>query len=506
MAGRKSKGRTNPDAPLAAVAESAAETREAKYIGNKVKVPVNRNTPPKKRPHPHSPSEVAPRLNLLNAHSDDVKADDDASVDMSVSPMSDPKLEEFRMAGLQEGRQLAVNSTPLAIPGSAELAEPGPPDEKEQAIAVPVEQPSQELYYAPVPAPTDIVEFGAPDNDDSGDNDDDNVEEHHPGRKKKKAMQKEALRAAEREAAAADAIPQPVPEPVAETEMFAEPVPEPETLGESVTEPKTFEETVPPVKEEHKRISLPRKLVMLASALLMLFSFSPLLVGVLTPGIIPPFCIGLFFLLIAYNWPKITACKKPWFNKLFTACTIVIIAGITLISFIFGKMYAASAVEPPDIRSDYTVIVLGCKIIGEEPSLMLHDRLEAASEFLLEHPGSYCIVSGGQGDDEPCPEATVMKRYLVDKGISELRIVEERNSFSTKENIENSCSLLDSCNLYEDIVIVSDRFHQYRARRYVEQHDLRCYAVNSETRWYLAMQYWFREMVAVLLQMLGLKN
>ena len=497
MAGRKSKGRTAPDAQLAAAAEGSAEVSEAKYVGNKVKVPVTKNLPPKKRPQPHSPSEVAPRLNVLNARSGEVTPVTDVTPVEFVPPDSDPKLEEYRMAGLRDGRQLVINSTPLAVPGSAELEAVGTeetsvalPDSSAAGDIVPAAVPEPPVPVAPVmpDAATGIVEFGAsPEANNSSGSD-----EHHPGRKKKKAMQKEALRAAERASAAEAVSVPPVAPPDEEPPISAV------TAAPEMPEKKG--------KKERQRLSVPRAFVMLLSALLMLASFSPLLVGVLTPGIIPPFCIGLFFFFIAYKWPKITACKKPWFNALFTVCTILVIAGITLISFVFGKMYAASSIEPSPSRSDYTVIVLGCKIIGEEPSLMLHDRLEVASEFLLDHPGAYCIVSGGQGDDEPCPESTVMKRYLVSKGISELRIVEESKSTSTEENITNSCALLDSCNLYEDIVIVSDRFHQYRARQHVEKQGLRCYAVNSETRWYLVMQYWFREMVAVLLQMLGLKN
>ena len=253
------------------------------------------------------------------------------------------------------------------------------------------------------------------------------------------------------------------------------------------------------------RPTVPRTVIMALSALFMLYALSPLAVGVVTVGILPPLCIGAFFFTVAYFWPKICACKKPWFNALFIACGLAVIAGITVIFYLFGQMYAASAVRPPANRSDYTVVVLGCKTIGNRPSLMLKDRLDAAAEFLTKHPGAYCVVSGGQGDDELAPESTIMKRYLVSKGISELRIVEEKNSSTTEENIAYSCAMLDECNLYSDIVVVTDRFHQYRARHYLTRRGLRCYAVNSETRWYLAPHYWFKEMVAVAMLMMGME-
>ena len=144
-----------------------------------------------------------------------------------------------------------------------------------------------------------------------------------------------------------------------------------------------------------------------------------------------------------------------------------------------------------------TVVVLGCKIHGDRPSRMLHARLEAAAEFLLEHPQSHCIVTGGQGADEDYPEAYVMKNYLVDKGISPMRIVTESRSTSTLENITFSAEMAEIYNCHERFLIVTDRFHQYRAMRTANDLGIVSYALNVETAWYLAMPYWFREMAAI---------
>lgn len=503
------------------------DKNEAKYIGNKVKVKVSKN-----RSGPR-PGRTAGKTAKKTQPADPVSPEMLQPVD--YMPPDEEKLNSIREEGFREGQKLLKNEA--AVPKKESAAETGAAKagaEKTGAAKAGAEKPGAAKAGAEktgaaktgaanageyigrkdraAPGKNDVQPQNKTDNasmkreKEGKDNEGtDNAPEmvspaqiqntgrsQRKGRKKKKAEQKAEKRAAERAGTAAGV----------------------QTGGNEIgkTAQKGADSPELPGKDKLKGggggktgpwLTVPRTVVMVLSGLFMLYALSPLAVGVVTVGILPPLCIGAFFFTVAYFWPKICECKKPWFNALFTLCGIIVIAGITLIFYLFGLMYAASAVKPPANRSDYTVVVLGCKTIGNRPSLMLGDRLDAAAEFLRAHPGSYCIVSGGQGEDELAPESEIMKRYLVSRGISELRIVEERNSATTFENIENSCAMLDEYNLYDDIVIVTDRFHQYRARHYVEKQGLRCYAVNSETRWYLAIHYWFKEMVAVGLIQLG---
>jgi len=141
--------------------------------------------------------------------------------------------------------------------------------------------------------------------------------------------------------------------------------------------------------------------------------------------------------------------------------------------------------------------VLGCKVNGDRPSRMLQARLEKAAEFLLEHPQAHCIVTGGKGPDEDYPEALIMKNYLVNKGISSMRIIMEDTSTSTLENLTNASQLAKRYNCHERFLIVTDRFHQYRAITVANSLGMVSYALNVDTVWYLAMQYWFREIAAI---------
>ncbi len=87
-------------------------------------------------------------------------------------------------------------------------------------------------------------------------------------------------------------------------------------------------------------------------------------------------------------------------------------------------------------------------------------RLDKAKEYLTENPSTKCIVSGGQGLNEPFSEAEGMAKYLIEQGISEDRIIKEDKSQSTKENIINSSKYIESD---ASVGIITNNFHMFRA-------------------------------------------
>ena len=109
---------------------------------------------------------------------------------------------------------------------------------------------------------------------------------------------------------------------------------------------------------------------------------------------------------------------------------------------------------------DY-VVVLGAQVRKSGPSLVLRYRLDKAIEYLDENPNTICIVSGGQGHNEPFSEAQGMADYLQKHGIAENRIIQESKSESTMENIVNSKKLMRQENT--SVGIVTNDFHMFRA-------------------------------------------
>ena len=101
---------------------------------------------------------------------------------------------------------------------------------------------------------------------------------------------------------------------------------------------------------------------------------------------------------------------------------------------------------------------------------MLRYRLDAAAEYLRAHPDTLCIVTGGQGANEPETEAACMARYLESCGIVRGRIIQERRARNTVQNIRFSMELLDG--RYQDVAIVTNNFHLYRAMRIASKQGL----------------------------------
>lgn len=111
----------------------------------------------------------------------------------------------------------------------------------------------------------------------------------------------------------------------------------------------------------------------------------------------------------------------------------------------------------PDL--DY-IIVLGAQMKPGGPSAVLKFRLDAAYDYLTANEDTLCVVSGGQGANEPCTEAEGMYLYLVDRGIAPERIIMEDKSTDTSENIAFSAALISGTD--KDVGIVTNNFHVFR--------------------------------------------
>lgn len=184
------------------------------------------------------------------------------------------------------------------------------------------------------------------------------------------------------------------------------------------------------------------------------------------------------------------------------------IAGNILAGFLAVCFCAALLLSAWMIRSAYgnapragesgTVVVLGCAVYGDRPSLMLANRLDAAADYLQAHPDAPVIVSGGKGADEPYSEAYVMERYLLDRGIEADRIYREERSTDTGENIAYSAELIRAEELPPALFVVTDGFHQLRAHLHATRLGLTARAIPCKAEIALLPEYWVREILGVL--------
>ncbi|HWR07460.1 YdcF family protein [Sporomusa sp.] len=109
-----------------------------------------------------------------------------------------------------------------------------------------------------------------------------------------------------------------------------------------------------------------------------------------------------------------------------------------------------------------TIIVLGAKLIDDQPSTMLRLRLDEAIQLYTQGFAPFIIVSGAQGLDEIASEADVMRNYLVNKGIPAERIYVENKSYNTYQNLLYSKNIMREHG-FRQAIIVSNASHIRRS-------------------------------------------
>lgn len=105
------------------------------------------------------------------------------------------------------------------------------------------------------------------------------------------------------------------------------------------------------------------------------------------------------------------------------------------------------------------IIVLGCSVdSAKNPSAMLQYRLDTALELYFAGASDRILVSGDQSDDD-YDEVTVMKNYLIARGVKETEILTDAKGYSTYESIYRAANEFQLHNP----LIVTQQYHLYRA-------------------------------------------
>ncbi len=189
--------------------------------------------------------------------------------------------------------------------------------------------------------------------------------------------------------------------------------------------------------------------------------------------------------------------EKPVLPKPAAVC-LGILAGICLVTAaVLSFLMINASLKKPD--GETTLIILGCEVQKERPSLMLERRLQRGLEYLEEHPQTPAVLSGGQGSDEDISEAEAMYRWLTAHGIDESRLYKEDRSTSTAENMRYSAAVIRDAGLPVQTVVVTDGFHLYRAEGMAAQNGLEPYGLAARTPWWLVPTFWVREWFAIIM-------
>ncbi len=240
---------------------------------------------------------------------------------------------------------------------------------------------------------------------------------------------------------------------------------------------------------------------LLIAAGLVLFGLSVISVLVSTAvtfGMVMPAAMGL--LMIVYAVARLRkngrVIQRKWLRVAITVCLII---GL-LAAAVLETLMCMAAYKPLPEEDTGFVIVLGCGVFPDGTlTLSLKNRLDAAFDYLTVHEDSLCIVSGGQGDNEPVPEAVAMSQYLRSRGIDGNRIIKEDKSTSTLLNLTYSKQIMAAHpERPQTAAIVTSDYHVFRALLLARDMDIDAFGIPAATNWKIVVACHVREYAAIV--------
>lgn len=152
------------------------------------------------------------------------------------------------------------------------------------------------------------------------------------------------------------------------------------------------------------------------------------------------------------------------------------------------------------MRVPDAILVLGARVApGGKPTRALQKRLDAAIEASHRWPHARIVVCGGCLHDGYV-EADVMARVLIDSGVAEDRVVRDRLSLTTLENLREGARAIGASRFF---AIVTSDWHLRRALSIARALGLEVLGVPAESdeSWPRRMMHAVREPLLLLLSL-----
>jgi len=156
--------------------------------------------------------------------------------------------------------------------------------------------------------------------------------------------------------------------------------------------------------------------------------------------------------------------KNIWLRILCVLAALALLVGIVVLA-VNGHVkrsvreHILSAEEAAALEGADCILVLGCGVRDTgEPSLMLRDRLDMGLRLYELGAAPKLLMSGDHGRKE-YDEVNVMKDYATSAGVPSEDVFMDHAGFSTYESMYRARDVFCA----ETVIIVSQRYHLYRA-------------------------------------------
>jgi len=163
---------------------------------------------------------------------------------------------------------------------------------------------------------------------------------------------------------------------------------------------------------------------------------------------------------------------------------------VNLIVIAISNKYIDNEIDYNDYKY---VLVLGAKVNGNTPSLILKDRLDKVVEIYNKNNNINIIVSGDSKNKNIYDEVTVMYNYLINKGVNNSNIIKDERGLSTYDSIIRIKDIVNK----NKIIIVTQKYHLYRSVYIARSYDMNVIGISTiDTKYYGELKREIREIIA----------
>jgi vancomycin permeability regulator SanA len=185
------------------------------------------------------------------------------------------------------------------------------------------------------------------------------------------------------------------------------------------------------------------------------------------------------------------------FKKIMIATGIILL--LAILSMLAINEYVKRSVEDRILSPEEAarldpdcILILGAGVLdNSRPSHMLEDRLLQGIGLYYDGASDRLLMSGDHGRKD-YDEVNIMKNFARERGIPSEHIFMDHAGFSTYESMYRARDIF----LVKKAVIVTQKYHMYRALYVAEKLGIEAYGVASDPRIYAGQD--FREKREIL--------
>ena len=172
--------------------------------------------------------------------------------------------------------------------------------------------------------------------------------------------------------------------------------------------------------------------------------------------------------------------KRKYKAVIFVVLGIVLLIGIAAVSL---SVYMVKATEKSIFTADTfkndekadCILILGAGVKDSKPKPMLRDRLLTGIELYKSGAAKKIIMSGDHGRAD-YDEVNVMRAIALEQGVRAEDIFLDHAGFSTYDSVYRAKNIFGA----ENIIIVSQKYHLYRALYIAKKLDVKAAGVSAD--------------------------